>query len=180
MSKHKSILVIDVEATCWDDGRVDNHPSRRNEIIEIGIAEIGLKSKKIERTESIIVKPNTSTISPFCTKLTTLTPEFVEEKGVSYWAALDILDNKYKAYQQIFASWGDYDRKAFERNCAWCETSYPFGNMHLNVKALFLAKYGYTGGQQKCGNDLGIKMEGTAHRGIDDAVNIAKILLKLL
>lgn len=176
MSTPKKILVIDIEATCWEPRR----PELRNEIIEIGIAEVDIKTKAIERTESIIVLPQTTQISQFCTDLTTLTPEFVKEHGISYHSALDILDTKYKANKQIFASWGDYDRKSFEKNCEWNRTGYPFSNMHLNVKTLFAAKMGYNGGQAKCGEDLGIKMEGTAHRGIDDAINIAKILVKLL
>jgi inhibitor of KinA sporulation pathway (predicted exonuclease) len=94
--------------------------------------------------------------------------------------ACNILTKDYKSQRQIFASWGDYDRKAFEKNCAWQKFSNPFGNLNLNVKALFAAKFGYTGGQEKCGRDLGILMQGTAHRGIDDAYNIAKILQKLL
>lgn len=177
MSTPQKILVIDIEATCWEPRR----PDLRNEIIEIGIAEVDIKTKQIERTESIIVLPPTTEVSEFCTKLTTLTPEFVEENGIEYHEAMDILLRKYKSDKQIWASWGDYDRASFEKNCQWNRTPYPFkGNAHLNVKSLFAAKYGYNAGQQKCGEDLGIKMEGTAHRGIDDAVNIAKILLKML
>lgn len=174
MSTPKNILVIDVEATCWENDRM-----RRNEIIEIGLAVVSLKKREIIETRSIIVKPETESISPFCTQLTTLTPEFVAQNGVSFHDALCIIDD-YDPKKQIFASWGDYDRKAFEKNCQWARESYPFGPMHLNVKAMFAAKHGYTGGQEKCGNDVGVKMVGTAHRGIDDAHNIAKILLKLL
>lgn len=176
MSTPKKILVIDIEATCWEPRR----PDLRNEIIEIGIAEVDIKTKEIERTESIIVIPPTTEVSEFCTKLTTLTPEFVKKNGIEYHAAMDILIRKYKSNKQVFASWGDYDRTSFEKNCQWNQAVYPFANMHLNVKTLFAAKMGYNGGQAKCGEDLGITMEGTAHRGIDDAINIAKILVKLL
>ena len=171
----KNILVVDIEATCWEPRR----PDERNEIIEIGIVEI--INKEIARKESIIVLPPTTEISEFCTTLTTLTPEFVDEHGIEYHEAMDILLRKYRSDKQVFASWGDYDRSAFENNCNWNRAPHPFArNMHLNVKTLFAAKYGYTGGQERCGRDIGVKMEGTAHRGIDDAYNIAKILLKLL
>jgi inhibitor of KinA sporulation pathway (predicted exonuclease) len=180
MSTPKKILVIDVEATCWENLPPNKFPETRNEIIEIGVAVLDIKSRALEESRSILVKPPTTEISEFCTRLTTITPKMIHHLGVSFQEAIDILSKEYRASRNIFASWGDYDRRSFEKNCQWNRISYPFANLHLNVKTLFAAKYGYNGGQQKCGNDLGITMEGTAHRGIDDAVNIAKILQKLL
>jgi inhibitor of KinA sporulation pathway (predicted exonuclease) len=180
MSTPKHILVVDVEATCWDNLPPNKFPNTRNEIIEIGLVVMDVKTHEIGERRAIMVKPATTEISDFCTSLTTITPEMIEEYGIPFPDACDILKKEYKSYRQIFASWGDYDRRAFEKNCAWNDVANPFGNMNLNVKALFAAKYGYTGGQAKCGLDLGILMQGTAHRGVDDAYNIAKILQKLL
>jgi inhibitor of KinA sporulation pathway (predicted exonuclease) len=181
MSTPKSILVIDVEATCWEHlppnltkGEV------RNEIIEIGLAVLDIKTKAITEVRSIMVKPPTTTLSPFCIQLTTITPELIEKEGIDFKDAINILTKEYRAERNIFASWGDYDRTSFEKNCKWNGVDYPFSRMHLNVKTLFAAKFGYNGGQQKCGTDLGITMTGTAHRGVDDAKNIALILKKLL
>lgn len=177
MRKPTKILVVDVEATCWNTS-VPSH--FRNEIIEIGVTEVDIETKNIERTKSIIVYPQTMKISEFCTKLTTLTPEFVDDYGITFFNAMKILREDFDSKNQIFASWGDYDRKTFESNCKWNGETYPFGNMHLNVKALFAAQNGWTGGQESCGKTLGIEMVGTPHRGGDDALNIAKILVELL
>lgn len=176
MSTPQKIYVIDVEATCWEK----QYPDTRNEIIEIGITPIDLKTRQLEESESILVKPVTTEISAFCTKLTTLTPEYVAEHGVEFPVAMAHLEKTCKLKKNIFASWGDYDRKAFERNCNWNRVSNPVGNMTLNVKALFAAKHGYTGGIDKCAADVGLTFEGTHHRGVDDSRMIAKVLLTLL
>lgn len=180
MSTPKTILVVDVEATCWEKLPPNKFPSTRNEIIEIGITEIDIASKTLGESHSILVIPPTTEISDFCTKLTTITPELIQREGIPFREAIELLVSKFKSNRNIFASWGDYDRRSFEKNCDWNKVPYPFANLHLNVKTLFAAKFGYNGGQEKCGQDLGIKMEGTAHRGIDDSRNIAKILVKLL
>jgi inhibitor of KinA sporulation pathway (predicted exonuclease) len=181
MSTAKSILVIDVEATCWEDKPPNKFPQNRNEIIEIGLTRIDIKQQDIVETRSILVKPPTTQINEFCTKLTTLTPAMVEKHGVSFKQAINILDEEYKASRNIFASWGDYDRKSFEKNCAWNNVNYPFGNLHLNVKALFNAHFGHGGNMAVCYEEVfGRKPEGTHHRGDDDSKNIAKILLELM
>ena len=175
MSTPKKILVIDVEATCSEDNSV-----YRNEIIEVGVAVIDIATKTIESSEGILVVPPTTEINSFCTQLTTITPELIEKEGISFSAAIEILLTKYKSNRNVFASWGDYDRTSFVKNCNWNKIEYPFPNMHLNVKSLFAAKFGWNGGVEKCAESLGLKFEGTQHRGVDDSRMIAKILLKLL
>jgi inhibitor of KinA sporulation pathway (predicted exonuclease) len=177
MSTAKNILVIDVEATCWDNLPPNKFPDTQNEIIEIGLAVIDIKAQKIVESRSIIVLPFQTSISPFCTQLTTLTPEFVQANGIPFVDAMNILDKEYRAERQIFASWGDYDRRSFEKNCKWNKVRNPMSNMHLNVKALYGALNGEAGGMAKCAKELGISFEGTHHRGVDDAKMIAKIYL---
>jgi inhibitor of KinA sporulation pathway (predicted exonuclease) len=180
MSTPKKILVIDVEATCWENLPPNKFPSTRNEIIEIGVTTVDIKTKTIEKAESILVKPPTTEISEFCTKLTTITPQMIEKDGISIAQAMDIMEDRYRLKQNIFASWGDYDRRSFEKNCQWAKFSNPVGNLILNVKALFAAKFGYCGGMDKCAADMRLTFEGTHHRGVDDSRMIARILLKLL
>jgi inhibitor of KinA sporulation pathway (predicted exonuclease) len=180
MSTPTKILVIDVEATCWENEPPNKTAAPRNEIIEIGITPIDIRTRTIEASRSIIVLPPTTEISEFCTKLTTLTPEFVEQNGIQYADAMKILKDEFKAHRNVFASWGDYDRRSFERNCTQNRVPYPFANLHLNVKALFAASLGYSGGLNVCAADMGLTFEGTHHRGVDDSRMIARILVKLL
>jgi inhibitor of KinA sporulation pathway (predicted exonuclease) len=58
---------------------------------------------------------------------------------------------------------------------------YPFGRSHLNIKTLFAIAHGDNGeiGLDVACQRVGMTMEGTHHRGIDDAWNIAGILCQL-
>ena len=180
MSTAKHILVIDVEATCWENLPPNTFPESRNEIIEIGITRIDIATKDIIDSNSILVRPPTTEINEFCTRLTTLTPEMVQSQGVSFLEAIDVLRTTYRSDRNVWASWGDYDRRSFEKNCRWNSVNYPFVNMHLNVKSLFAAQYGWNGGLEKCATSLGIPFEGTPHRGVDDSRVIARILQTFL
>ncbi len=68
------ILVVDVEATCW---RGPNPPGMETDIIEIGIALLNVKKGTITDNRSILVIPERSEISDFCTELTSITPELI-------------------------------------------------------------------------------------------------------
>jgi inhibitor of KinA sporulation pathway (predicted exonuclease) len=127
------LLIIDIEATCWEGTVL---AGQENEIIEIGVCVLDLVSgQRLERA-SILVKPERSTVSPFCTQLTTLTQEQVEQ-GISFAAACELLQERYASNQRVWASYGDYDRGQFERQCRSRQVDYPFGPKHINIKTLF-------------------------------------------
>ena len=65
------IIVIDLEATCWE-GKPP--PGEISEIIEIGICVLDQATGAIDKNRGILIKPVHSAISPFCTQLTTITP----------------------------------------------------------------------------------------------------------
>jgi inhibitor of KinA sporulation pathway (predicted exonuclease) len=174
---YKNILVIDLEATCWED---KNKTRQDGEIIEIGIAEVDVKELKITNSDSIIVKPTHSEISEYCTNLTTLTPEFVEKNGISFKDACNILTNKYKSKQKPWFSYGAYDRHQFAKQCALEHIPNPVADAHLNVKNIFGVMLGVKEmGMARALDYLNIPLSGTHHRGIDDAINIAKILIHI-
>lgn len=189
MSTPQKMLVIDVEATCWKDRppNMFEASKRQNEIIEIGITPIDITQTdqwgnivpRLETSEAIIVLPTTTEISEFCTELTTLTPEFVKIHGMPFGDAIHKLRSKYRSDINLWASYGDYDRQAFERQCKNEGVPYPFNNNHVNVKALVGLRFGEHLGTGKACKKMGFPFEGTRHRGIDDSRNIAKILLGL-
>ena len=89
-----------------------------NEIIEIRhLAYFDTLTGEISDNRGILVKPTHSKISPFCTQLTTLTPELVAREGVSFEEALQILKKEYQAYQYTWASYGNYDRNMLQKQC---------------------------------------------------------------
>lgn len=175
MSTPKKIFVIDIEATCWQPKR----PWQISDVIEIGVTVVDLKERRIEDSTSILIKPTQSEVSSFCTNLTTITPEMIEENGIPFYEALDILKDDYKVKKNMWASWGLYDYKQLAEQCKREQTSLPLNNLYLNVKALYAWKYGRSVGVGKACQELGIKFEGTPHRGVDDSRMIAEILLKM-
>lgn len=173
----RSVVVIDVESTCWEPPEYQPF-TEISEIIEIGIAVVNIDSLVIEKNDSIIVRPQRSKLSKFCTKLTTLTQEYVDQ-GTTFQAAIEILRRDYNTENRTFVSWGDYDRKQFQTNCKDYGVRYPFGPRHMNLKNTFalLNRLPKEYDLDAALKYLEMPLEGTHHRGIDDARNIAKIFI---
>lgn len=176
--KLDQVLVVDVEATCWEGAPP---PGQRNEIIEIGVCPVDVASGERGERRSILVRPQHSEVSPFCTSLTTLTAAQVAS-GVSFAEACSLLHREYRSDQRVWASYGDYDRKQFERQCAFEGVRYPFGPRHVNVKTLFALGRALPRevGMSEALSLAGRPLDGTHHRGHDDAWNIAGLFAGML
>jgi len=174
------ILVVDVESTCWD-GASSERRHQESEIIEVGYALLDQKSFQISQNDHLVIQPENSDVSDFCTQLTGWTTESLAD-GMSYEAACVHLRQKLSSRRRVFASWGNYDRRQFERQAESFRIPYPFGKSHLNVKDLFVL---LSGRQHACNVETALKIlnlnfEGRPHSGKDDALNIARILAVLL
>ena len=178
MTRPDKLVIVDVEATCWQ-GKVP--PDQQNEIIEIGVCLFDLNTHEPSDKRSLLVKPVRSTVSPFCTELTTLTQAQVDQ-GLSFAEACAVLKNDYRADQRAWASWGDYDRQMFERQCASFGVPYPFSRAHINIKQLFAEVHQLRRqvGMARALDMTGLALEGVHHRGGDDAWNIARLLQTIL
>lgn len=174
----RSVLVIDLEACCWYG---EPKLGMYKEIIEIGVANVDFFTKEITKTKSIIVKPQFSDISKFCTKLTTITPELVEKEGVPFKEACKILRDELWSEKKMWFSWGDYDRIAMEKESAQKKVKYPMSKTHINLGALFAFRYGLkqSPSVSTALKQLGLEFEGQAHRGYVDAFNTARILREM-
>nr|WP_294779324.1 3'-5' exonuclease [uncultured Flavobacterium sp.] len=175
MKTTDKIIIIDLEATCWQ-GAVPF--GQQNEIIEIGLAVLDTKTGVISKNKGILVKPQLSSVSVFCTQLTTITEDMLEKHGVTLQEAIKQLKDEYKSYSYTWASYGLYDLNMLKRQCKTFGVPYPMSGDHMNVKEHFAEKFGLskTTGMNGALKLLNIPLEGTHHRGIDDAKNIAKIL----
>ncbi|WP_406859092.1 3'-5' exonuclease [Streptomyces sp. HUAS MG47] len=167
--------VVDVEATCWDGQPPAGAVS---EIIEIGLTVVDLAAGRRLGRHRILVRPDRSRVSPFCTELTGLTQEEVDG-GVTFAEACRLLGREYGAGVRPWASWGDYDRNQFTRQCGAAGVPYPFGRVHTNAKAVFTESYGLRKrpGMAHALRHAGLPLEGRHHRGEDDAWNIAALVL---
>lgn len=181
-AKLDKVVIIDLEATCWDTKNLEPIPADcRLEIIEIGVVLLNIKNGDIEKSDSIVVKPKKSWVSPFCTELTGWTQEEVN-KGVSYGDALNILKKNYGIKNRVWGSWGDYDKSQFQRQCEWYDIKYPFSLTHINIKTLHALKNKLSKGRglKKAIKNYGWEFEGQLHRGVDDAKNIAKVFYEVI
>jgi inhibitor of KinA sporulation pathway (predicted exonuclease) len=176
--KLDQIIVLDIEATCWE-GEIPR--GQENEIIEVGLCLLDPKTGERSAKASYLVRPERSKVSEFCTRLTTLTQEQVDQ-GISFREICTILKKEYYAKERAWASYGDYDRSQFTRQCEARGIGYPFGPSHINIKSLYALMNALPQeiGMVDALRELQIPLEGTHHRGVDDAWNTAPILAHLL
>ncbi len=172
------LLVLDLESTCWEGSPPDD---QEPEIIEIGVCVLDARNGERIARESILVQPERSDVSPFCAQLTTLTPDTLA-RGATFARACAILRRKYSAPRRVWASYGDDDRRMFERQCQARGMPYPLSGSHINIKSLFALVHGleHEIGLLPALEMSGVPVEGTHHRGVDDAWNAAGLLASLL
>lgn len=174
----RHLNVIDVEATCWEGSPP---PGQVNEIIEVGLCVLDTHTFERLEKHSLLVRPERSSVSPFCTTLTGLTGDDVAQ-GLTFHEACSVLEREHRSRSRPWASWGDYDRKQFARQCDATGVPYPFGSRHLNAKEAFASARGLRRKPGMAGalTLAGLPLEGRHHRGGDDAWNIAALVADLL
>lgn len=170
------IVVMDLEATCDDRGSVPRHEM---EIIEIGAVLVDPEGfEPVSEFQTFIRPLRHSTLTAFCKELTTISQADVAAAPPFPEAIAAFKAWMYSQGATVFCSWGDYDRKQMEQDCALHGVPYPMPGRHLNLKALFSTNRGL---RKKLGlaqalDQVGLPLDGTHHRGIDDARNIATLL----
>jgi inhibitor of KinA sporulation pathway (predicted exonuclease) len=173
----KYYLVIDLEATCDADHAI---PREQTEIIEIGAVLCDGATLQPTSEFQTFVKPlRHPRLTPFCTRLTSIRQADVDS-APTFAVAVQKLAMFLREIrgQFLFCSWGDYDKNQLQRQERQGGVRLPLGRDHLNLKEAFRRRSGDDG---KLGNGqalrrVGLPFEGTQHRGIDDARNIAKLL----
>jgi inhibitor of KinA sporulation pathway (predicted exonuclease) len=181
MSRPTHYLVIDLEATCDDRQSADGGatvPPHEMEIIEIGavLADAGTL-EPVAELQTFIQPVRHPLLTPFCTRLTSITQDDVSNaKG--FREAIADLARFIGGRDALFCSWGDYDRRQFEQDARFHHVKLPFGDRHLNLKKRFSEGLGTTHrfGMAAALERVGLPLVGTHHRGIDDARNIARLL----
>jgi len=174
----EDFLVIDLEATCYKRG-TEPH-GFLSEIIEIGAVMLDTGARVPRWEGDWIVRPRLNpVVSPFCSELTTLTQAEVDG-GISLAQALDEMLARAGEGAWRFASWGFFDRGILEDNCRRYGIPYRMPR-HFSLKHEFALYYNrHPIGMAGALKTLRIPLQGTHHRGIDDARNIAAIAARML
>jgi inhibitor of KinA sporulation pathway (predicted exonuclease) len=170
------LLVIDLEATCDDQGRV---PKGEMEVIEIGAVMVRRETLQPISEYQAFVRPiRHPELTDFCTKLTSIQQRDVDS-ALPLPEVIRVLKRWLYGFSDVIASsWGDYDHHQLVQDCRLHGIAYPLPGRHVNLKVLFSAARGATKkfGMAEAMKLAGLPLLGVHHRGIDDARNIAKLL----
>ncbi|MDD4930701.1 MAG: exonuclease domain-containing protein [Candidatus Colwellbacteria bacterium] len=177
-TSYRYLAVLDFEATCWDT-------NNEHEIIEFPTVIIDLDTNTvIDRFEQFVLPKNKPRLSEFCHNLTTITQDQVNS-GISLPEALKRHQQFMSKYpSSIFVTCGDWDLKTMLPMDAINHNISTPGMYRrwINIKRVFDKFFGLKKSTSMIGmlSVVGLELEGTHHRGIDDCVNIARICCVIL
>jgi len=182
-------IIVDLEATCWENDR-----STPNEIIEIGAVKLNENPLVIDEFQSFVKPMLNPVLSDFCKKLTSIQQEEVDQAS-SFVEVVREFQN-WIGQDYWICSWGLYDKKQFKHDCELYNLPTEWLRNHISIKhqhgKLLAGRLQSEGkprrdikrvergvGMETTLKMMNIPLEGTHHRGIDDARNITKIFVKL-
>ncbi len=169
-------IIVDLEATCWEE-----RGDKRNEIIEIGAVCVNDNLEVLGEYCQFVKPKNHPVLSEFCTQLTSITQSQVDcadeapKVIASFINWINSFDGDY-----ILCSWGHYDRVQFKNDCELHGLDWSWTHRHISLKHQYGRIKGLRRppGMKRALKSEKIELEGTHHRGIDDAKNILKIFKK--
>lgn len=167
-------LVIDLEATC--DEPPERIPPDEQEVIEIGAVLANDETPYFDwpTFQTYITPILRPTLTPFCTALTGITQEQVDAAPLFPEAMHSLLE--WSGEQSAWYSWGKSDLGWINMECVRRHEDKPLGH-HVDVSKLFREITGRRAHHRKALKIAGLEPFGEVHRGRDDAVNVARLLL---
>ncbi|KAJ1288264.1 hypothetical protein BS78_02G077300 [Paspalum vaginatum] len=176
-------VVVDFEATCEKDARI--YPQ---EVIEFPAVLVHGVTGELLSAFRTYVRPRYHPIlSAFCRELTGITQEDVDG-GVDLADALVLHDAWLVAAgaardRVAVVTWGDWDcRTLLDNECALKDIVKPFYfERWVNLRVPFASVFGAKRRNlQEAVQEAGLRWEGRAHCGLDDARNTACLLADLM
>lgn len=176
----KQYILFDLEATCWEQKNEET-----KEIIEIGAVKLN-ESMEIADTFSEFVKPAINPeLTEFCKTLTSIKQEDIDGAKTFNDVIKDFERWILSSSEDVeLISWGYYDKNQIIEESALKNYSGDIIKLledrHMSLKHEFArVRKERTCGMAKALRKLNMTLDGTHHRGIDDAKNIAKIFQKM-
>jgi len=173
----KRFLVVDLEATCSDDGTIT---AEEMEIIEMGACWVTETGDVLQRFQHLVRPLERPILTPFCKSLAGIAQENVDQSPLFPVAAQALREfvSETSFPDAIWMSWGAYDFKQMTRDSQRHGIASPLEMPHQNAKRMFAKaqRIGKEVGMAKACALARIEMEGQHHRGLDDAVNIGKLM----
>jgi len=171
-------VIVDLEATCWEGCQLEEM-----EIIEIGAVYLDGNSLQPLSDFGQFVKPSINPVlSDFCRELTHIKQGKIDS-ALPFPEAFETFMQWINEHKFRLCSWGNFDYEIFNFELNRCETAWPqnFAG-HINLKELYARAYSTKAsiGLREAMRKLSMPFEGTLHRGIDDARNIARVAQTML
>ena len=170
------LLVVDVEATCDDAGRL---PKTEMEMLEIGAVMTKWTDFTVVGELAAFVRPvRHPRLTAFCRQLTSITQRQVDD-APGFPEVASALKKWIYGFEDVsWCSWGDYDRAQLALDCDRHHVTNPMPHRHINLKARYSAANGLSKklGMAQALKHAALPLVGTHHRGIDDARNLARLL----
>lgn len=174
--KKRNFLVVDLEATCDTYGVLQRSDM---ETIEIGAVKINHDGYYQTDSYCSFIRPVLNPVlSDYCKNLTSITQEDVNSAKEFRHAFGDFISWIGDVDDYEFCSWGDFDWIQLEIDCSRSNVKCSIPSIRRNLKEEFSEKigrskrYGMKSALSKCG----LRLSGTHHRGIDDALNISRMI----
>ncbi|CAH8538963.1 unnamed protein product [Schistosoma intercalatum] len=186
------LLIIDLEATCESKEKITTDADYPHEIIEFPILLYSTRLRKCVSVFHAYCKPRLHPdLSEFCTDLTQIQQIQVDNAQPFPHVLLQIeewLFKRHKLANKRCAIVCDCsaDMSKFMRiQCRLANISIPsWANIWINLTKSFRAFYKFPSRYRITLNvmlhDLGLSFVGQRHRGLDDAINILRIVRVLL
>ena len=169
-------IVLDLEATCWE-----GHDKSRNETIEIGALKVNAQKEIVSEFQSFIKPIRFPNLSDFCKELTSIKQSDIDSSKY-YYDVIEAFKNWIGIPEEdyVLCSWGFYDKKQFESDDEIHHLDSDWLKHHISLKHQYgkIKNLRRAIGMKNALINENIVLDGTHHRGIDDARNITKIFLK--
>ncbi|GAA0833676.1 3'-5' exonuclease [Cupriavidus pauculus] len=171
------ILIIDLEATCADDGTI---PPEQMQVIEIGAVWATPAGEVIDTFQRFVRPTERAMLTPFCVSLTHIDQASIDAAPSWPTVATELAEFAQRHQQpgSWWGSWGAFDRNQMERESARHGIDNPLAMLsHQNLKAAFAkARKIKQCGMATALRIVGLELQGEHHRGLSDAQNIARLL----
>lgn len=156
-------------------------PNGVNEIIEIGALRFNAFGEELGRFNEFIKPTVNPLLSPFCRKLTKINQSDIDTARTYPYVIRDFLEwGEIEEEDTYLISWGENDKKFFKDDCYLHKIDADWAEKHVNLKPYHreLKKLNNGVGLKKAVQMEGFEFTGISHRGIDDAINLARVFVK--
>ncbi|WP_448118827.1 exonuclease domain-containing protein [Pseudomonas serbica] len=176
LAPYRYLYCVDLEATCDEVG--ESESPRRLAVLPDQMETIEI----VDEFQRFVRPQINPVLTDFCKQLTSIQQADVDGAGTYVEVGQELAAFIARYPNAAWASWGDYDARQLERDAGFAACpSLLEGLPHFNARKWHAGLYdNRTKGLMQTVESLGLEWQGTYHRGIDDARNVASIVIEML